>query len=142
MYSLVNKLYCITGTHCPILHEPPPEHNFLFLPEEGSALTLLQSNLDNNILCKFLHHVIPPIDIVSDYSIYDPQLPSVIKAHPKFGESRQLFVDGFLDEVVLHNNRPIFTITDNFGREVFKVNINPDPRVQSITCTSELNSVR
>ena len=86
--------------------------------------------------------MIPPLDIVSDYSIYDPQLPAVITAHPKFGDGRQFFVDGFLDEVVLYNNRPVFTITDNFGREVFKVNINPDPRVQSITCTSALNSVR
>ena len=35
---------CLAGTHCPILHEPPPEHNFIFVPENGSALTLLQSN--------------------------------------------------------------------------------------------------
>ena len=51
------------------------------------------------------------------------------------------YVDGFLDDNVLHNNLPIFTITDNFGRKVFQVKINPDPGVQSITCTSELNSV-
>ena len=85
--------------------------------------------------------MIPLIDIVSDYSIYNPNLPAAIKAHPKFGDGRQLFVDGFLDEVVSHNNLPIFTIRDNFGRKVFQVKINPDPGVQSITCTSELNSV-
>ena len=30
-------------THCPIIHQPPLEHNFVFTPENGSSLTLLQS---------------------------------------------------------------------------------------------------
>ena len=45
-YFLSHHTAHITGTHCPILHEPPPEHNFIFVPEDGSALTLLQSSYD------------------------------------------------------------------------------------------------
>ena len=143
-YFLSHLTAHITGTHCPILHEPPPEHNFIFVPEDGSALTLLQSNYNKieQITTPIQQHTRNTIHLISDYSIYNPNLPAVIKAHPKFGDGRQLFVDGFLDDEVLHNNLPIFTITDNFGRKVFQVKINPDPGVQSITCTSELNSVK
>ena len=81
------------------------------------------------------------IHVISDYSIYSPNLPVAVKAHPNFGYGRQFFVDGFLNEVVHPTNLPIFTITDSTGRKVFKVKLNPNPDVQSITCTSELNLV-
>ena len=82
------------------------------------------------------------IYLIADYSIYSPNLPAAITAHPNFGDGRQFFVDGFLNENVAPTNLPIFTITDSLGRKVFKVKLNPDPDVQSITCSSELNSVR
>ena len=65
-----------------------------------------------------------------------------INVHPKFGDTRQFFVDGFLGEQLLATNPPTFIIMDSLGRQVFKVKLNPHPNVQSITCTSELNSVK
>ena len=82
------------------------------------------------------------INIIADFSIYNPNLPTAIKVHPKFGNGRQFFVDGFLNDTVSPRNLPIFTIVDILGREVFRVKLNPDPDIQSITCTSELNSVK
>ena len=69
-------------------------------------------------------------------------MPSTIDVHPKFGDSRQFLVDGFLGEQLSPTNPPTFSIVDNLGRQVFKVKLNPDPNIQSITCTSELNSVK
>ena len=86
-----------------------------------------------------LHYI---INLFADFSIYSPTLPTTIRAHPKLGDGRQFFVDGFLNDVVSPMNPPIFTITDSLGREVFKIKLNPHPDIQSITCTSELNSVK
>ena len=82
------------------------------------------------------------ISLISDFSTYNATLPTSIRTHPKFGDGRQFFVDGFLDDVVSPSNPPVFTIMDSLGREVFRVKVNPRPEVQSITCTSELNSVK
>ena len=51
----VSLISSIAGTHCPVIHEPPLEHNFIFTPENSSALTLLQSKI-NNTDVEFLAH--------------------------------------------------------------------------------------
>ena len=89
-----------------------------------------------------------------------------IQTHEDFGEDRHLYVDGFIKRPeegwqvqnliscscwltkqlakYLHrtsDNQPKFTITDALGRKVLEITLDPAEAEQTVTITSELNSV-
>ena len=98
---------------CPVVPEPPPSSNLLFMPANGSSLTLL-----------------------SNYSIYGTT-EDTFAVHPGFMKDRKFLVDGYIADDVNVTHPPSFELRDDLGRIAFMGVF--DVRDQDITMTSDWN---
>ena len=60
-----------------------------------------------------------------DFATYSPELPKTIDIHPYFGSTLDLILDAIIDDDVEKTSLPSLVLTDDHGRVVISVQIDP-----------------